>query len=242
MNSSAKTASNENEKIDSLASSYTQQGFTVVKKPSVDDLPFDLGEYRPDLVATKGDVGLIIEVKPSASRISVDRFQLLAQEISKHPGWRFLLVTLEDVDSLDIPTTSRELPAWSQISTKLRQAQSLIAEGILEPALLYLWSIFEAALRKRAIAQHIPVERFPASRLLKQMYSQGEISVDDIDFFHEFMDRRNRIAHGASELIDSVAVTKIFQSVDRLVTEWEAEECSTESEMNKANPNQLPRN
>ncbi len=220
MNISMKTV--HDEKIDSLALSYTQQGFTVVKEPSACDLPFDLGNYTPDLVATRGETGLIIEVKTNASRISIDRFQVLAQEISKHSGWRFLLVTLDD-DSSTALITSGELPSWTQISEKIKQAQTLIKEGALEPALLYLWSIFETALRKRAIAQNIPIERLPASRLLNYMYSQGEISVNDIDIFIEFMERRNRIAHGVTESIDSAIVTKIFQSVHRLVTEWEAE-------------------
>jgi Holliday junction resolvase len=227
MNSFAKTAYDE--KVDSLVATYTQQGFIVVKEPSLDDLPFDLGGYRPDLVATKGDAGLIIEVKAYASRVSVDRFQVLAQEISKHPGWRFLLVTLEDVDTTTAPTSIDELPTWAQISKKLQQAQSLIAEGALEPALLYLWSIFEAALRKRAITQNIPVERLPVSSLLKQMYSQGEVSVNDIDFFREFMGRRNRIAHGANMLLDATMATEIFQSVHRLVIEWERDECSAQA-------------
>lgn len=223
MNSFAKTA--HDEKIDSLVSTYTQQGFTVVKEPSSDYLPFNLGGYRPDLVATKGDIGLIIEVKPNVSRVSIDSFQVIAQEIAKHPGWRFLLVTLDDVDDSIAPTVDGELPTWAQILNKLQQTQSLIAEGALEPALLYLWSIFEAALRKRAIAQNIPVERLPVSSLLKQMYSQGEVSVNDIDFFREFMGRRNRIAHGANMLLDATMVTEIFQSVHRLVIEWETEEC-----------------
>lgn len=210
------------QRIDSLASSYRQQGFTVLREPSASELPFDLGGYEPDLVATKGDAGLIIEVKTTASRISVDRLQLLAQEVSKHTGWRFLLVTLEDVDSSNIPTTSSELPTWPQLMTKLQQVQALIAEDALEPAMLYLWGIFEAAVRKRAIAESIPVERLPASVLLNHMYSQGEISVDDIDLFREFMSKRNRVAHGASEPIDPTMVNLIFQSVSRLLTDWGA--------------------
>jgi len=218
MNSSTKTV--HDEKINSLASTYAQQGFNVLKEPSSSEVPFDLGDYKPDLIAIKGDTNLIIEVKTTASRISVDRFQSLAQEISRHPGWRFLLVTLDDVDSSRIPTTSSELPTWSQLITKLHQAQALIAEGAFEPAMLYLWSIFEAALRKRAIAQSIPVERLPASTLLNHMYSQGEVSVDDVDLFREFMSKRNRIAHGANEPIDPNLIAPVFQSVNRLLTCW----------------------
>lgn len=218
MNSPAKTA--QDEKLDSLTATYEQQGFTVLRKPSSDQLPFDLGGYRPGLIATRGETGLIIEVKTTTSHISVDRFQALAQEIARHPGWRFLLVTLEDVDSLGVPTTAPELPTWSQLAMKLRQAESLIAEGALEPALLYLWSIFESALRRRAIVQSIPVERLPPAALLNHMYSQGEVSVQDIDLFREFMGKRNRTAHGANAAIDLAWMELVFQAVSRLVDDW----------------------
>lgn len=207
-------------KIDSLAHDYLQQGFSVVKEPAVELIPFDLGGYRPDLLVSKGDKNLIIEVKTKASRISVDKFQSLAQEISKHDGWRFLLVTLDDVDSSITSTTEDDLPTWSQLQSKLLQGQALIASGAIEPATLYLWSIFEAALRKRAIIQSIPVERLPASMLIKHMYSQGEISVNDVDLFLDFMNRRNRLAHGANETIDPHQLAQVFQTVNRILVEW----------------------
>lgn len=220
MNTSTKTE--HEEKIDSLARDYLQQGFSVIKEPSADAIPFDLGGYIPDLIATKGSLNLIIEVKTKASRVSIDKFQSLAQEIALHDGWRFLLVTLDDVDSSKIPSANDELPTWHELDHKLQQAQSLIAEGALEPAVLYLWSIFEAALRKRAIAQRIPVERLPAPMLIKHMYSQGEVSVNDIDQIREFMDKRNRVAHGANEAVDPHELSLVFQTVNRILTEWSA--------------------
>ena len=223
-------AQTHDEAIDSLASTYRKDGFDVLKEPRGASLPFDLGGYQPDLIATKGGAGLIIEVKTRPSPISVDRFQSIAQEVSQHPGWRFLLVTLEDVDSSKIPTTRDELPTWEQLSTRLKQVKALISEGAIEPALLYLWSVFEAALRHRAIAQNIPVERLPASTLLQHMYSQGEISVDDIDALQEFMEKRNRIAHGASEPLDKPAIEKMADSVSRLLKEWSTEGSATQAE------------
>lgn len=216
------TKAEHDQKIDSLVQSYLQQGFSVVKEPATDKIPFDLGSYRPDLIATKGNVNLIIEVKTKASRLSIDKLQSLAQEIARHEGWRFLLVTLDDIDSSKIPSANDELPAWHQLENKLIQAQALIAEGAIEPAILYLWSIFEAALRKRAISQGIPVERLPASMLMKHMYSQGEVSVNDIDLFREFMNKRNRVAHGANETIDPHQLSLVFQTINRILTEWSA--------------------
>lgn len=210
-------------KLDSLVQDYLQQGFSVVKEPAAELIPFDLGGYRPDLIATKGSANLIIEVKTKASRISVDKFQSLSQEIARHDGWRFLLVTLDDVDSSKIPTENDELPTWPQLEHKMLQAQALIAEGAIEPATLYIWSIFEAALRKRAITQSIPVERLPASMLINHMYSQGEVSVNDVDIFREFMNKRNRLAHGANETIDPHQLALIFQTVNRILVEWSSQ-------------------
>lgn len=207
-------------KIASLVDDYLQQGFTVMNKPTADSIPFDLGGYQPDLIVTKGDTRLIIEVKTKASRVSVDKFQSLAQEISKHEGWRFLLVTLEDAESSKTPTSVNELPTWPQLESKLMQVKTLITEGLVEPATLYLWSIFEASLRKRAIAQNIPIERLPAPMLIKHMYSQGEISVNDVDIFLEFMSSRNRLAHGANETIDPHQISSTLKLVSLYLSEW----------------------
>ena len=219
---STPTKIEHDKKIDSLAQEYLQQGFAVTKEPAAGAIPFDLGGYRPDLIVTKGDTNLIIEVKTKTSRISIDKFQSLSQEIARHDGWRFILVTLDDVDSSKIPTANDELPTWHQLKNKLLQAQSLMTEGAIEPATLYLWSIFEAALRKRAIARQIPVERLPASILINHMYSQGEVSVNDFDLFREFMNKRNRLAHGANEAIDPKQIALVFNTVNRVLTEWAA--------------------
>lgn len=173
----------DDEKLNSLASTYVRDGFDVLIEPSPHQLPFDLGGYCPDLIAVKGETHLMIEVKPSASRVSVDRLQSLAQEIAQHAGWRFLLVTLDDVDAKTIPTTEGELPTWRELGDKVKRVDSLLDEGAFEPALLYLWSIFEAALRKRAIFQNIPVERLPAGMLLKHMlFARRSVSGENRSF------------------------------------------------------------
>jgi hypothetical protein len=213
----------QQEKVDALAAKYAQAGFEVVKEPGPADLPFDMGFYRPQLLARKGNEGLIFEVRASSSYISVDRFQSIAEEIAEHPGWRFLLVTLDDVDEKAVPTTLAELPGWAELSRRLEEVGPLIEQRALAPAVLYLWSIFEAGLRRWAIEQNIPVERFPEKALLNHLYSHGAVSVDHIDTLQEFLDRHNRIAHGASESIDSARATEWFNVVAEFVSEWKQE-------------------
>jgi REase_AHJR-like len=216
--------SEHDKQIDYLATQYAKEGFEIFKEPSKEHFPFDLGNYKPDLIVKNKDgSGFILEVKTSTSRASVEKYQLIAQEISSHPGWRFLLVTLEDIDAKIESNSLERLLTWHQINEKLGQAKAIATDSALEPAILYLWSIFEAALRKRAISQKIPIERFPLPKLLNQMYSMGEISVDEFDLCQEYMAKRNRIAHGFNQMVDLAFFNKFFQLVTDLLNQWSAE-------------------
>jgi hypothetical protein len=128
---------------------------------------------------------------------------------------------VSDVDAKTIPTTEVELPTWRELGEKIKRVDSVLEAGTFEPALLYLWSIFEAALRKRAIAQNIPVERLPASMLLKHMDSQAEVSVEKIDLFQASMQKRNRLAHGANDVVDTAFARTLASSIDELLIEWQ---------------------
>jgi hypothetical protein len=184
------------EKVRSLAEQYSRAGFQVSVEPDDSALPFDLGGYQPDLIATKNDTGVIVEVKPSSARIPVERFQALAEEVARHPGWRFLLVTPDDIGPESIPGTPGEFPSWQQLKDSAEHARRLVETGEYEPALLYLWGIFEGALRKRAAEAPIPIERFPVSRLIDHMYSLGELSVTQYDPALAALKARNRLIHG----------------------------------------------
>ena len=84
----------------SIAEKYRKKGFEVITNPQSKDLPFDLGTYRPDLVAGKSkNKGHIIEVKTSSAQISLGSYQEIATIISQHTGWRFLQFTGDDAVS-----------------------------------------------------------------------------------------------------------------------------------------------
>lgn len=210
--------------VDSLTSKYAGEGFAMTRSPTANDLPFDLDGYQPDLLAKKAHGGLIIAIKTRARGLSVDRFRSIAQTVAAHPGWQFLLATLDDVDVWNIPTTASELPSWSELIDKHRQVRRLVNAGELEPAVLYLWSILEATLRKRALQQCIPLERLPARMLLDHMVSQGEVPVGQIDLLRDLMQRRNRLAHGGMETVAPIALHQAVETIDGLLQEWSAPE------------------
>jgi hypothetical protein len=219
MNISDRTAYDD--KLEALALAYANDGYIVAKHPKTEELPFDLFGYVPDLIAKKDDCGLIVEVRTSASCTPVGHFRAIAEEIADHPGWRFVLVTVDESDAANLPGCAGDLPTWAQLTDKLKHIDALVADGLLEPGILYLGSVFEGALRKRALDQHIPIERFPPAMLLDQMYSQGEVSVNRIDSFHELMNLRDRIAHGANATINTAKARALVDAAKNLVVgEW----------------------
>lgn len=219
------TKSLHDDKVESLIKKYRDQGFTIIQNPKADQLPFDLDNYQPDILATKNEnesdlIGLIIGVKTSISQVSVERLQSVAEEVSKHPGWSFLLVTLEDIEAESLPGICEELPSWEEIIDHFSQVGKLIENNNIEPAFIFLWSVFEGALRKRAVDVSIPIERLPVIRLLRSMYSLGELSISEFDIIQAYLEKRNRLAHGYIQKLNFEVLGKFLKLIIELLDEW----------------------
>ena len=207
-------------RLQGIAEKYRLQGFEVVIEPSKSLIPFDLENYCPDLIARKGsNEGCIIELKNSIAKISVDRYREIAEIVAQHHGWRFLLITGEDVSSED-PKNDSELMTWDQMLQRQKQAQKFLAIGEVEVAFLCLWGILEAAMRRQAKQVAIPIERFPASSLINHLYSQGELSMEQFDQVRVIQTIRDRLTHGY-QLPNLEEPTKQLQVVvNELITIW----------------------
>ncbi|PSB51175.1 hypothetical protein [Chamaesiphon polymorphus] len=208
------------QKIQSTAQELIDSGYKVSIEPASSDLPFDLGSYRPNLIATKDNEGLILEVKTTSNRLSIDRFQSIAEQIATHNGWRFLLITLDDTSDSILPSSERDLPSWDELKTRLSKLEILIQNSLFEPSILFLSSILEATLRKRSIEQNIPIWRLPEKNLLNHLFSSGEISMSDFDIFKKCLELRNKVAHGLATSIDPNLLSSANVSVENLVTTW----------------------
>ncbi|WP_422411893.1 MULTISPECIES: hypothetical protein [unclassified Endozoicomonas] len=184
------------QKANELAEELREKGYSVNIQPQRDSLPFTLENYQPDIIATKGTEGLIIEIKSSAKRVSIDKFQSISNEISKHEGWRFILVTLDD-EGIDLFSYSNEsLPSRDEINERKEEVEQLITIGMFDAALLYLWSTLESCLRILALNTNIPVERLAFNKLSDHLYSNGELSIDQHEYLKQIIVLRNQAAHG----------------------------------------------
>jgi len=207
------------QKMSELAARYERDGFTVLVEPDPSAVPFDLGGYRPDVLASRGDEHHIVAVRDLGTRLSVDRFQELAEEIGSHEGWHFILATSDDLNPGSFPAKV-PLLSWEQLRERSRSAAQLLESGPSEAALLLLWSVFEGMVRLQARRISLPVERYPTLGLLKHMYSHGELSMQQYDRVMEMLDLRNAVAHGlAVEGVESAAAQMldiVHELFDRL--------------------------
>ncbi|MEA5477807.1 hypothetical protein VB774_09260 [Pseudanabaena galeata UHCC 0370] len=214
------TKFSEKDRLQGIAEKYRLQGFEVVIEPSKSLIPFDLENYCPDLIARKGsNEGYIIELKNSIAKISVDRYREIAEIVAQHHGWRFLLITGEDVSSED-PQNSSELMTWEQMLQRQEQAEKFLAIGEVEVSFLSLWGVLEAAMRRQAEQVAIPIERFPANSLINHLYSQGELSMEQFDQVRVVQTIRDRLIHGY-QMSNLEEPTKQLQVlVNELIAMW----------------------
>lgn len=205
-----------------IARKYEKAGYKVYLEPENTTLPFDLGYYRPDLLVLKSEnSGYVIEVKARSVHISVDRLREIAETVTQHEGWRFLLITGDDL----LPTEAAqdlEKPflSWAQILARKEKGDKLVSLGELEGAFMVFWGTFEALLRNQAAQVSIPIERFPTSSLINHLYSQGELSIAQFDGAKELLKVSNQLVHGFQTQNLAKAVTELRNLLVELLDLW----------------------
>jgi hypothetical protein len=202
----------------SIVKRYAELGFNVTLDPSLSLIPFDLGGYRPDILAIKEpNQNYIIEVKGSSQRVSVDRFREISEVVKAHPGWRFLLVTGDDEISIG---EEAMLLQSEQIKNGVKKAKSLIGEGFFDAAFLFLWSLLEGMLRRQSIQKAIPIERLGGMSMINHLYSQGEMTREQFHECKDLLSIRNRVAHGYQDTHMDEGCRRLLNLVLILTSEW----------------------
>lgn len=214
-------AQSERELERRIAERYEGEGYKVDVQPQPESLPFDLGAYAPDMVVKlPNGEHLVIEVKTSHGNVDVDRLRQVAETVTRHPGWRFLLVT--DAERMPLPEvgSGAEPLTPAQIKQRLTGVDRLMGLGEIEGAYLSLWSLLEALLRRRAEDVKLPLARMATGALIDYLYSEGELSIPQYDLVRELMSVRDALAHGFAASQAGEALPKLRDMVDELATAW----------------------
>lgn len=185
----------ERKKLLELAENYRGKGYEVFFHPNREDLPDFLESYRPDLLAKHENESVIVEVKSRSSLNSSTQYlRDLAKIIEQHPGWRFELVMTNLEDTPYSSKAERTLQKV-EIETSLQTAKQLATQHP-DSAILYSWSLAEAALRLLAEHEGLTLQRFDPPYLVKKLVTAGAISRFEYQVLMNALSLRNAVAHG----------------------------------------------
>lgn len=132
--------------------------------------------------------------------------------------WRFSLVVI-DPRSDEVAPSAQPLLDREAIADRLKQAKELLRTGTKNAAFLLLWVSIEALLRQLAIREGLPLERIPSSTLLKELFSLGILSRDDLEMAQRALAVRNALVYG----FEATGLDQISEELARLAQRLEAE-------------------
>lgn len=176
--------------IERLAKRYKREGYRVIIEPGRDDLPADLRDTAPDLLAISREEAVIVEVKgDDADR--ADKWARFAEFARKTPGWRFDLYTGKDLAELNAAPLSSD-----EIRKRFEEASELFSAGYQDAALLSVWSGIEATLRLLASRKRLKTVDQRPGTLIGSLYAEGFLDDSQYRSLLRAMEMRNRAVHG----------------------------------------------
>ena len=174
------------------AEEYRSKGYEVTLAPKLDFLP----GMTPDLLASRGDERIVVEVKSRTSLSADRRVAELARIIEDKPGWSFDLVLVAEPEKLDSPEGARSFER-EQILRRSEAAEDLLEADMAEVAFIVAWSACEASIRSQVAEQGVPDRGVTASLfLLDQAVFEGVLSRSEYKYLTGLLPYRNAIVHG----------------------------------------------
>ncbi len=206
----------EKRKLAAVARQLTARGYQVVLRPRDGELPAFLKGFRPAAIATKGDEGVVVEVKTRQTLQGAEYLPRLAEVLRLQPKWRLeLFVTnpkARPVAGLDDRLDRADL------RSRVGEAKELLADGSHTAAMLLAWSAAEGALRLLAERANIRLEKNDPSFVVRKLTMHGILDDADYGILRSAVDVRNGLVHGYSSAnLDPGLVEQLVTVADRLL-------------------------
>lgn len=184
-----------------IAKRYEEQGYVVTFDPPASVFPFSLDNYQPDMLATKADENIIIEVKSAGTKVDSEPYLRLAQEVQRHSGWRFLLATVNEAELQDQHSRGDGNLNIERLHEYLGKIDKVAEKEELAVLVLpQLWTAYLSALRLLARRDGLVIEDGSDLSFLNQAYATGLLSFDEYESARRLLNLRNRAAHSLDSL------------------------------------------
>ncbi|USX27617.1 hypothetical protein NHH73_04750 [Oxalobacteraceae bacterium OTU3CINTB1] len=200
-----------------IAEAYQRRGYTVVFEPPAESLPSFLGNYQPEILATKGSENMLIDVKTEGVR-DVAAFMRLWEEVERHPGWQMSCATVPNVDP-EVNTSGEfgDLDVDGLLQ-HLREIDLLARESQATPGMLTrLWIVYIAALRLFAIQEGFDRDGDTDLYRLDRAASNGLISNAEFEEARALLALRNRIVDGSDAAVAPEDYSQLRRMIQRAI-------------------------
>jgi hypothetical protein len=195
--------------VRSVARRYRREGYRVIAPDESTPLPFLLEGVRPDLIAERDDDRVIIEVKANQALRGSNDLRIVAERVSRQPGWRFELVTIGSTDHA--PDVRREY-----LDHIASDARRMISAGRGYLAYLGLFGIVEALLTDLAERQRLKTSTTSALQLARQLVWRGVMSAELLAGMEHAQALRNQIVHTDRDIVTEIANSEFEQLISLL--------------------------
>jgi hypothetical protein len=209
------------QELDRIANAYANQGFRIIQRPKLEDLPSFAQDFQVEIVGMRGDEGVLVSVKQTRDDVIADRnLQRYAEVAASQHGWRFDLVILEGEGPMGRrPPEARDFSP-ADIDKALAEAGELVRVGFLRPAAISAWAALEAAMRLRLRASGERAGWGTTPRVLaNELYSSGILSAREFREIEKFFRIRNEIVHGFALQTPEVVSVQLLTDIARRLTE-----------------------
>ena len=182
----------EEERVLSLIKEYQSEGYNVLVQPRREELPEFLQRVQPDLVASRGDENIVVEVR-SRSTLGERGIDAFVQAVEGHPGWAFELVLVNPPETGTFGASYRSLDT-RQLHLILDQAEAFRGSDPRYTALL-TWVAIEGAVAERLTELDANSPSRSPKRMIKEALSLGLIDPEDARLLERLAEFRNRFIH-----------------------------------------------
>jgi hypothetical protein len=181
-----------------VAKKYRAAGYDVTVNPGRGEVPSFAKDFRPDIIAKKGDQRVIIQVKRDLSEMSEDKsLPRLAKITDGQPGWRLDLVILEQESPIEQIASHAAERSAEGIEELLQHAERSAQGNDILSAFIVAWAGLEAAMRYRTrLAGLATAKPLGAIVLNRTLFSSGFLSSQELRRLDMAYNSRNGIVHG----------------------------------------------
>jgi Holliday junction resolvase len=213
----------EQKSFEKVAQRYREEGYDVVVRPHRDQIPPFVKDFQVDLIATRGNEGVVVEIKTNRIDLSSDhQLTQLAEIVNMQPGWRLDLVVLEQETAIQKAAQDGTEPSDEQLAQILKTAEDLVDKGYTPYAYVVAWGGLEAAMRRVRDGAELYGQTAPAE-LMRTLYGNGFLSREQFERLRESYKIRTQVVHGlVPPRIDSELVRFVTATARHLAYDEEA--------------------